>query len=96
MATLGFLALGAQALVVGLEHRVVLGGGAHDRHIEEVAKLAASALDMALAFALAAVVVIGRGADEGGGGLVADASELGRPGDHAGDRLIAEPGNARR
>ena len=91
---LGFLAPGAQALVVGLEHRVVLGGGAHDRHIEEVAELAASALDVARAFALAAVVVVGRGADEGGGGLVADAPEFGQPGDQAGDRLIAEPRHA--
>src|SRR5208282_891857 len=52
---LGFLAPGAQALVVGLEHRVVLGGGAHDRHIEKVAELAASALDAPHAFALATV-----------------------------------------
>src|SRR5208282_3348276 len=78
---LGFLALGAQALVVGLEHRVVLRGGAHDRHIKKVAELAASALDVARAFAPAAVVVVGRGADQGGGGSIADAPELGRPSD---------------
>src|SRR5208337_830457 len=91
---LGFLAPGAQALIVGLEHRVVPGGGAHDRHIKKVAELAASAPDVALAFAGAAVVVVGRGAEEGGGGLVGDMPELGQPGDHAGDRLIAEARHA--
>src|SRR5271166_988912 len=54
---------GDEALVVGLEHGVVLGGCAHDWHIEEVAELAASALDVALAFAPAAVIVVGRGAE---------------------------------
>ena len=92
---LGLLAPGAQALVVGLEHRIVLGGGAHDRHKEELAELAASAPDVALAFALAAVVVEGRGADEGGGGFVADAPEFGQPGDYAGGRLTGEARHAR-
>ena len=47
------------------------------------------------AFALAAVVVVGRGADEGGGGLIGDMPELGQPGDDAGGRLIGEPRHAR-
>ena len=71
------------------------GGGAHDRHVEEVAELAASALDVALAFAPAAVVVVGRGADEGGGGLVGDMPEFGQPGDDAGGRLSGEARHAR-
>ncbi len=51
-------------------------------------------LDAARAFALAAVVVVGRSADEGGGGFIADMPELREPPDHAGDRLRAEPGHA--
>ncbi len=38
---LGFFAPGDEALVVGFEHRIVLGGRAHGRHVEEVAQLAA-------------------------------------------------------
>ena len=41
---LGFFAPGDEALVVGFEHRIVLGGRAHGRHVEEVAQLAAPPL----------------------------------------------------
>ena len=55
----------------------------------KVAQLAPSARDAAGAFAFAAVVVVARSADEGGG-LIADMTELGKPGGYACDRLRAE------
>src|SRR5262249_58434508 len=72
---LGFLALGAQPAIVGGEHRIVPGGGAHDRHVEEVAQFAPAASDVPPIAALAAVVVIRGEAEQGGGGLVADLAE---------------------
>ncbi len=69
-ATLALLALGAQALVVGLEHRIVPGRGADDGHEQQIAQLAPSALDEASSLMLAAVVLVGRHADQGGRGLL--------------------------
>ena len=53
-----------QATIEGFEHGVVPGRGAHTSHIEEIADLAASALDMAFTTALAAVVIVRRGAQQ--------------------------------
>ena len=49
------------------------------RHMkEQVAKLAPAALDVAHPAAFAAVVVVGRDADQSRGGLVVDLPELGQ------------------
>src|SRR5215470_5577269 len=60
------LAVGDEAIVVGLEDGVVLGGGTEHGHVEDAAQLLASAGDAAGAGVLAAVVVVGGDADEGG------------------------------
>src|SRR6266568_5716246 len=88
------LALGAQPLVVRLDDRVVPGRGAEGRHIEQGADFLSSALDVTFAFVRAAVVVVRGGADESGGDLAVDPTELRHPGDEAGGGLAGKPGDA--
>src|SRR6266446_5454929 len=59
---LRLLSLGNQAVIEGLEHRVVLGGCAEAGHVDGVADPAAAALDVALAAPFAAIVIIRGGA----------------------------------
>ena len=65
------LSFGDQAVIEGLEHGVVLGRGAKTRHVEEVADLAAPALDVALAPPSAAIVIVRRYPQQGSGDVVA-------------------------
>src|SRR3984893_18961532 len=55
---LRLLALGDQATIEGLEHGVVLGRGPETSHVEEIADLAASALDVAFAPPSSTVVIV--------------------------------------
>src|SRR6185437_9355441 len=59
-------ALGDQAIIESLEHRVVPGRSSQASHVEQVAHLAASALDLALAAPFAAIVVVWRNPQQGG------------------------------
>src|SRR6185437_7550623 len=63
-------------MIEGLEHRIALRSCAEAGHVDGVSHPAASALDVALAAPLAAIIVIRGNADQGGGDLVADLSEL--------------------
>jgi hypothetical protein len=66
------LSFGDQTGIEGLEHGIVLGRGPETRHVEEVANLAASALDVALTLPSTAIVIIRSHTQQGRGDLVAD------------------------
>src|SRR5262249_41891716 len=86
------LAVGDEAIVVGLEDGVVLGGGTEHGHVEDAAQLLASAGDAAGGGGLAAGVGVGGGADEGGGLGAGGVGGVGRPG--GGGAVRAEAGDA--
>src|SRR5438132_11863538 len=69
---LRLLPFGDQAKIESLEHRVVPCRSPKTSHIEEIADLAASALDVAFAAPSAAVVIVRRCAQQGRGDLVID------------------------
>src|SRR3984893_12524211 len=73
---LRLLAVVDQAAIEGLEHGIVPGRGPETGHVEEVADPAAAALDVALALPSAAVVIVRRSPQQGGGDLVADFAEV--------------------
>src|SRR5260370_38667006 len=65
------LALGDQATIEGLERRVVPGRSSQASHVEQIAGLAASPLDLPLAPPFTAIVIVRRDAQQGGDRLVA-------------------------
>src|SRR5262249_47344579 len=86
--------VGDEAIVVGLEDGVVLGGGTEHGHVEDAAQLLASAGDAAGGGVVAAVVVVGGGADQGGGLGGGGVGGLGPPRHEGGDAVRAEAGDA--
>src|SRR4029077_8542490 len=80
---LGFLALGDEALVASLEHRIVLGRCAQNWHEQELSQLVPSSLDVAWTMALTAVSVEGSHSEQGRSGLAIDEAELWQEGDEA-------------
>ena len=66
------LALGDQAIVEGLEHGIVPGRGAQSSHVEGIADLPASALDVAFAASATAVVIVGCSSQQGCADLAID------------------------
>src|SRR6478609_3975135 len=63
-------AFGDEAAIEGVERRIVPGRSSETSHVEEIADLPPSALDLALAPAFAAVVIIRSYAQQGGRDLV--------------------------
>ena len=88
---LGFLALGDEALVASLEHRIMLSCGAQNRHEQELPQLVPSTLDVAFAPAPTTVSVEGSHSEQGCSGLAIDEAELWQEGDEA----CRRPGLAR-
>src|SRR5207302_7531657 len=88
------LALGNQAIVESLEYGVVLGRGPKASHVEEIADLAASALDVAFAAPAAAVVIVRRGAEQGGTDLVIDLTQFRHFCDQSGGSSLGKAGHA--
>src|SRR6202040_4484847 len=56
-------ALGDQATIEGVERRVVPGRRSQGRHVEQIADLAASSLDLALALPFTAIIIVRRDAE---------------------------------
>src|SRR5678816_1023518 len=80
---LGFLALGDEALVASLEHRVMQGRRAHDRHEQQLPQLMSSTLDVAFTSPLATVIGEGSHSEQSRSSLAIDEAELGQEGDEA-------------
>src|SRR3974390_282110 len=76
---LGLLSLGDQAAIEGFCDWIVLRGSAEARHEDGVSNPAAAALDVALAAALSAIVVVRSNAYQRRGNLIADLPELRHP-----------------
>src|ERR1700743_2984864 len=87
---LRLFSLGNQALIEGFDDGIVLGGGAEARHVDGVANPAATTLDVALATALSAIVVIRSKADQGRGDLVAYMAKLRHSGDEVSGGRFSE------
>src|SRR5437763_9523040 len=73
---LSLLAFGDQAIIEGLQHGVVPRRGPETSHVEEIAHLAASALDLALAASFAAIVIVRSDAEQGGDRLIAHLTQF--------------------
>src|SRR4029077_15229062 len=91
---LRLLSLGDQAIIEGLEYGVVPCRGPETSHVEEVANLAASALDVPTAPPLAAIVIVRSHPQQGGGDIVAHLAEYRHRRDQGGGRGLAEPRHA--
>jgi len=88
---LGLFSLGDQATIERLEHRVVPGRSTQARHVEQIADLAASTPDLALAPPFAAIIIVRRDAEQGGDGLVAHLTQFRHGCDEAGRRRAGKP-----
>src|SRR6516164_7416948 len=91
---LWLLSLGDQAIIEGLEYGIVPCRGSETSHVEEIAKLAATAFDVTVAPPLAAVVVIRCNSQQRGSDLVAHLAEFRHGCDQSSGGRLAESRNA--